>query len=398
MEKLALSNQTKDKIRALHYEHISKYYQKNKSFFISSVTFKVFFVIMLILSIALMITGGILLDFKFTFLISLILLLSGVIVFAGLIVTMSIISARSIKTTLFLNQLNYNQYYQIAIDDYFKDKVILEVINNQFNIMPVPNFTSVSKNPRKNNLLQESLIRVSSLKEKMDNKVINGSFEKTKFSLGVITVRKTMVFLKGLVILAYVALFFFDLFDQSDVSYLYEDEKEKVIKKTLNFLSLMLLVEMKRSENYFFFSTKLPVSFNIEANIVPHQNEFKKFVLRNKEINFEGNEFNNIFDTNTTNPVELRKILSPKAMANLIDYSRQYQEALSMSFVNDTYTLLLDKYSYSKKNHHLNQIWKPLINSKTNIETCIDDLITKIEIDLFHLEKSLNYLKGFDID
>lgn len=37
-------------------------------------------------------------------------------------------------------------------------------------------------------------------------------------------------------------------------------------------------------------------------------------------------------------------------MANLIDNSNKYQEVLSMSFVNNEFTLLLDKYYYSKKN------------------------------------------------
>lgn len=36
-------------------------------------------------------------------------------------------------------------------------------------------------------------------------------------------------------------------------------------------------------------------------------------------------------------------------MANLIDNSNKYQEVLSMSFVNNKFTLLLDKYYYSKK-------------------------------------------------
>lgn len=47
--------------------------------------------------------------------------------------------------------------------------------------------------------MQQSLIRVSSLEEKLDNKVINGTTKNNAFSLGVITVRKTMVFLKTLI-------------------------------------------------------------------------------------------------------------------------------------------------------------------------------------------------------
>ncbi|AGM25041.1 DUF3137 domain-containing protein [Spiroplasma chrysopicola] len=393
MEKITLSQEVKDRIKALHYEDINKSYRKKKSFAASSRKLKLALTIMIILSVVFMIVGGILLPFNIAFLLAVILLAVGGTTFTVLIVTIAIISARAINIALFLNRLNYNEYYQIAIASYFKGQVELEIVNNEFKVLPLPNFTSFSKNPRKNNLLQESLIRVSSLKEKMDNKVINGSINKIKFSLGIITVRKTMIFLKTLIILAYIIIIILASYGKNNN----QKGKSNTISNSFNFVTLMLLVEMKRSENYFFFSAKLPVSFDIEANIVPYQNKFKKFVLRNKEINFEGNEFNNIFDTNTTNPLELRKILSPKAMANLIDYSRQYQEALSMSFVNDSYTLLLDKYSYSKKNHHLNQIWKPLINSKTNIETCIDDLITKIEIDLFHLEKSLNYLKSFDI-
>nr|WP_241568662.1 hypothetical protein [Spiroplasma endosymbiont of Megaselia nigra] len=82
--------------------------------------------------------------------------------------------------------------------------------------------------------------------------------------------------------------------------------------------------------------------------------------------------------------------MTPKAMANLIDNSNKYQEVLSMSFVNkDKFTLLLDKYFYSTKAHHQNQIWKPIIARNRNIQNCIDDLITKIELDLFHLKKGL---------
>ncbi|AXF95599.1 hypothetical protein SDAV_00608 [Spiroplasma phoeniceum P40] len=120
-----------------------------------------------------------------------------------------------------------------------------------------------------------------------------------------------------------------------------------------------------------------------------HQSKFKKFILNNKEIELEGTEFPNLFDTNTTDFIKLRKILTPKAMANLIDNSNKYQEVLSMSFVNDKFTLLLDKYFYSTKAHHQNQIWKPIIVINRNIQNFIDDLIAKIELDLFHLKKGL---------
>ncbi|WP_233485439.1 DUF3137 domain-containing protein [Spiroplasma sp. ChiS] len=92
---------------------------------------------------------------------------------------------------------------------------------------------------------------------------------------------------------------------------------------------------------------------------MPHQGKFKKFILNNKKIELEGTEFPNLFDTNTTDPVKLRKILTPKAMANLIDNSNKYQEVLSMSFVNNKFTLLLDKYFYSKnvETTHILYFW-----------------------------------------
>ncbi|ALA97940.1 hypothetical protein SKUN_001054 [Spiroplasma kunkelii CR2-3x] len=81
---------------------------------------------------------------------------------------------------------------------------------------------------------------------------------------------------------------------------------------------------MKHSENYFFFADTLPKNLEIETNIVPHQSKFKKFILNNKEIELEGTEFPNLFDTNTTYFIKLCKILTPKAMANLIDNSNKY--------------------------------------------------------------------------
>ncbi|APE74374.1 hypothetical protein [Spiroplasma citri] len=83
-----------------------------------------------------------------------------------------LIKAGAISISLFLNQLDYNEYYRIAIGVLWKDEVILDEISNNFKIIPELNFTSFSKNPKKNNLLQQSLIQVSSLEEKLITKLL----------------------------------------------------------------------------------------------------------------------------------------------------------------------------------------------------------------------------------
>lgn len=396
MTSTALSETAVNKIKALHQEHIQNHYRKITSFWRKSIIVDVIFSsLILIFTTALFI--GIILTFiannndpALTFYLiylSLPLLVITIIVYM-------LIKAGAISISLFLNRLDYNEYYRIAIADLWKDEVILDEISNNFKIIPEPNFTSFSKNPKKNNLLQQSLIRVSSLEEKIDNKVINGTIKNNTFSLGIITVRKTMVFLKTLIFCLFIGLIVLASLSNSKSK---DQKTSNSIANGINMTYLLLWIEMKRSENYFFFVATLPKNLEIEANIVPHQSKFKKFILNNKEIELEGTEFPNLFDTNTTDPIKLRKILTPKAMANLIDNSNKYQEVLSMSFVNDKFTLLLDKYFYSTKAHHQNQIWKPIIARNRNIQNCIDDLIAKIELDLFHLKKGFDYLNGFDI-
>ncbi|APE74373.1 hypothetical protein [Spiroplasma citri] len=60
------------------------------------------------------------------------------------------------------------------------------------------------------------------------------------------------------------------------------------IANGINITYLLLWIEMKRSENYFFFTATLSKNLEIAANIVPHQGKFKKFILNNKEIELEG--------------------------------------------------------------------------------------------------------------
>ncbi|WP_235510958.1 hypothetical protein [Spiroplasma kunkelii] len=60
-----------------------------------------------------------------------------------------LIKAGTISISLFLNRLDYNEYYRIAISDIWKNKVILDEISNNFKIITEPNFTSFSKNPKK---------------------------------------------------------------------------------------------------------------------------------------------------------------------------------------------------------------------------------------------------------
>lgn len=413
MTNVVLSETAVNKIKILHQQHIQKNYQKIVSFWRKSIIIDIIF-ISLILLFAITLISGIAfifirqtniknLNFYLIYL-PLLLLIATIIIYL-------LIKVRLVNISLFLNRLDYNEYYRIAIADLWKDEVILDKISNNFKVIPEPNFTSFSKNPKKNNLLQQSLIRVNSLQEKNDNKVINGTTKDITFSLGVITVRKTMVFFKTLIFCLFIGLMIFSriitnnksrINPRSNVNDLmrlsrYEKEKLTSIENEVNIAYLLLWIEMKRSENYFFFSAKLPKNFEIEANIVPHQNKFKKFIINNKNLALEGVEFTNLFDTNATDDIKLRKIFTPKAMANLIDNSNKYQEVLSMSFVNNKFTLLLDKYFYSKKAHYQNQIWKPIIIANKNIENCIDDLIAKIELDLSHLKKGFDYLNGFDI-
>ncbi|ELL44354.1 DUF3137 domain-containing protein [Spiroplasma melliferum] len=396
MTSTALSESAINKIKALHQDHIQNHYRKITSFWRKSIIIDVIFSSLILFFTTALIIGIILTfiannyDPALTF--YLIYLPLPLLVIT--IILYMLIKAGAISISLFLNRLDYNEYYRIAIADLWKDEVILDEISNNFKIIPEPNFTSFSKNPKKNNLLQQSLIRVSSLEEKIDNKVINGTIKNNAFSLGVITVRKTMVFLKTLIFCLFIGLIVLASLSNNKSK---DQKTSNSIANGINITYLLLWIEMKRSENYFFFTATLPKNLEIEANIVPHQGKFKKFILNNKEIELEGTEFPNLFDTNTTDPVKLRKILTPKAMANLIDNSNKYQEVLSMSFVNNKFTLLLDKYFYSKKAHHQNQIWKPIIARNRNIQNCIDDLIAKIELDLFHLKKGFDYLNGFAI-
>lgn len=395
MNTTALSETAVNKIKTLHQEHLQQHYKKITNFWRKSVIIDVIFSILITILGTGLLVGIILnvinisnnkLQFYLIY-VALPLLVITIIIYV-------LIKAGAVSISLFLNRLDYNAYYQIAIEDLWKDEITLDEVSNNFKIIPEPNFTSFSKDLKKNNLLQQSLIRVSSLEEKLDNKVINGTTKNNTFSLGVITVQKTMVFLKTLIFCLLIGLIILASLSNSKGK---DSKTSNSIANGINMTYLLLWIEMKRSENYFFFTATLPKNFEIEANIVPHQNKFKKFILNNKEIQLEGTEFPNLFDTNTTDPVELRKILTPKVMANLIDNSNKYQEVLSMSFVNNKFTLLLDKYYYSKKAHHQDQIWKPIIAKNKNIQNCIDDLIAKIELDLSHLRKGLDYLTGFDI-
>ncbi|WHQ37577.1 DUF3137 domain-containing protein [Spiroplasma sp. SV19] len=395
MNNTALSDTAVNKIKTLHQEHLQQHYKKITSFWRKSVVIDIIFSILITIFATALLVGIVLnilnisnnkLQFYLVYLTLTLLVITTIIYI--------LIKAGAVSINLFLNRLDYNAYYRIAIEDLWKDEIALDEISNNFKIIPEPNFTSFSKNPKKNNLLQQSLIRVSSLEEKLDNKVINGTTKNNTFSLGVITVRKTMVFLKILIFCLFIGLIILASLSNKKTK---DPKVSNSIANGINMTYILLWIEMKRSENYFFFTATLPKNFEIEANIVPHQNKFKKFILNNKEIELEGTEFPNLFDTNTTDPVELRKILTPKAMANLIDNSTKYQEVLSMSFVKDKFTLLLDKYYYSKKAHHQDQIWKPIIARNKNIQNCIDDLIAKIELDLTHLRKGLDYLNGFDI-
>lgn len=396
MTSTALSESAINKIKALHQDHIQNHYRKITSFWRKSIIIDVIFS-----SLILFFTTALIIGIILTFIannyypaLTFYLIYLPLPLLVITIILYMLIKAGAISISLFLNRLDYNEYYRIAIADLWKDEVILDEISNNFKIIPEPNFTSFSKNPKKNNLLQQSLIRVSSLEEKIDNKVINGTIKNNAFSLGVITVRKTMVFLKTLIFCLFIGLIVLASLSNNKSK---DQKTSNSIANGINITYLLLWIEMKRSENYFFFTATLPKNLEIEANIVPHQGKFKKFILNNKEIELEGTEFPNLFDTNTTDPVKLRKILTPKAMANLIDNSNKYQEVLSMSFVNNKFTLLLDKYFYSKKAHHQNQIWKPIIARNRNIQNCIDDLIAKIELDLFHLKKGFDYLNGFAI-
>ncbi|AXF95577.1 hypothetical protein [Spiroplasma phoeniceum] len=65
------------------------------------------------------------------------------------IIVYMLIKAGAISISLFLNRLDYNEYYRIAIADLWKDEVILDEISNNFKIITEPNFTSFSKNPKK---------------------------------------------------------------------------------------------------------------------------------------------------------------------------------------------------------------------------------------------------------
>ncbi len=208
MTSTALSETAVNKIKALHQEHIQNHYRKITSFWRKSIIIDVIFSsLILIFTTALFI--GIILTFiannndpVLTF--YLIYLPLPLLVIT--IIVYMLIKTGAISISLFLNRLDYNEYYRIAIADLWKDEVILDEISNNFKIIPEPNFTSFSKNPKKNNLLQQSLIRVSSLEEKIDNKVINGPIKNNTFSLGIITVRKTMVFLKTLIFCLFIGL------------------------------------------------------------------------------------------------------------------------------------------------------------------------------------------------
>ncbi|WP_338965523.1 hypothetical protein [Spiroplasma endosymbiont of Sarcophaga carnaria] len=60
-----------------------------------------------------------------------------------------LIKAGAVSISLFLNRLDYNAYYRIAIEDLWKDEINLDEVSNNFKIIPEPNFTSFSKYQKK---------------------------------------------------------------------------------------------------------------------------------------------------------------------------------------------------------------------------------------------------------
>ncbi len=167
MNTTALSETAVNKIKTLHQENLQQHYKKITSFWRKSVIIDVIFSILITILGTGLLVGIILnvinisnnkLQFYLIY-VALPLLVVTIIIYV-------LTKAGAVSISLFLNRLDYNAYYQIAIKDLWKDEITLDEVNNNFKIIPEPNFTSFSKDPKKNNLLQQSLIRVSSLEEK----------------------------------------------------------------------------------------------------------------------------------------------------------------------------------------------------------------------------------------
>ncbi|WP_233485441.1 hypothetical protein [Spiroplasma sp. ChiS] len=159
MTSTALSEPAINKIKALHQEHIQNHYRKITSFWCKSII-KSIIIDVIFSSLILFFTTALIIGIILTFIannydpaLTFYLIYLPLPLLVITIILYMLIKAGAISISLFLNQLDYNEYYRIAIADLWKDEVILDEISNNFKIIPELNFTSFSKNPKKNNLL-----------------------------------------------------------------------------------------------------------------------------------------------------------------------------------------------------------------------------------------------------
>ncbi|WP_241970029.1 hypothetical protein [Spiroplasma poulsonii] len=146
----ALSGAAVNKIKTLHQEHLQQHYKKITSFWRKSIIIDIIFCILITILATSLLVGIILkivntnnnqLQFYLIYL-TLPLLVVTIIIYI-------LIKAGAVSISLFLNRLDYNAYYRIAIEDLWKDEITLDEVSNNFKIIPEPNFTSFSKDPKK---------------------------------------------------------------------------------------------------------------------------------------------------------------------------------------------------------------------------------------------------------
>ncbi|WP_425380402.1 hypothetical protein [Spiroplasma endosymbiont of Stenodema calcarata] len=150
MPNTVLSETAVNKIKALHQEHLQQHYKKITSFWRKSIIIDIIFSTLIIIFATASLIGIVLKladahsnAFQFYLIyLALPLLVITIILYI-------LIKAGTVSISLFLNRLDYNAYYRIAIEDLWKDEITLDKVSNTFNIIPEPNFTSFSKNPKK---------------------------------------------------------------------------------------------------------------------------------------------------------------------------------------------------------------------------------------------------------
>lgn len=137
MNNTALSKTAVNKIKTLHQEHLQQHYKKITSFWRKSIIIDIIFCVLITIFATALLVGVILnvvninsnqLRFYLIYLALPLLVVT--------IVLYILIKAGAVSISLFLNRLDYNEYYRIAIEDLWKDDITLDEVSNNFKIIP----------------------------------------------------------------------------------------------------------------------------------------------------------------------------------------------------------------------------------------------------------------------